>query len=147
MIRIKGKEEIERVLRGLPDQVNDRILQAARAKALKPLVERAHYLAPVYKTGNLAESIGVVKTSFKTSGGKGEVMAGPRRRGGYKGFAGHLVEYGTRNRRTRRGANRGKVKAKPFMEPAWEQTKDQVKNRIVDELGKTVTNYIRRTAR
>ncbi|PED63974.1 HK97 gp10 family phage protein [Priestia megaterium] len=35
-----------------------------------------------------------------------------------KGSHRHLVEYGTRQRRTRSGANRGSMKAEPFMQPA-----------------------------
>lgn len=148
-IRLTGVEEIDQVLKGLPLVVNDKLLQEAHAKAAKPLVDRAHLLAPVYKTGNLAESIGVVRTKSQLAGSVGQelglINVGPRRKGGSKGFAGHLVEKGTKERSDKSGANRGSVKPEPFMEPAWQQTQGQVESSIADFLGREVNNFMRRT--
>lgn len=154
MIRVTGWEDIDKVLKGLPLQVNDRILQAANAAAAKPLVAREKALAPEGPTGNLVDSIGVQKGSAGTlrSGSRelGAIVVGPRR-GKYKGFAAHLVEYGTVDRelkgtgKYKAGTNRGKITGKPFAQPAWEQTKTLVEKSINDELGKKLYSFMKRT--
>jgi hypothetical protein len=148
-VRLTGAEEVDKVIRGLSVMINDKLLQTAHVKAVKPLIDRAHYLAPVYETGNLAESIGVVRTKSQLAGSVGQelglINVGPRRRGGYKGFAGHLVEKGTKERKTKSGASRGKVTSDPFMEPAWEQTKGQVESGVAGFLGNEVYKFMRRT--
>src|SRR5262245_47326072 len=112
-VRLIGVKEIDSVLRGLPLQINHRVMQAAHADAARPLIDRAKTLAPNGRTFGLERSIGVIKSSFERAGSLGEIQVGPRR-GRYKGHAGHLIEYGTRTRRNRSGATRGVVKARPF---------------------------------
>lgn len=148
-IRLTGFKEVDTVLKQLPLQMTDKVFQAAHTKALEPFINREHLLAPVGKTGNLAESIGVVKASAKSLGsrGLGAVTAGPRRQRPYKGFAGHLVEYGTKVRATKKGANRGKMPAHPFAESAWETTKEEVEGGVNRELGKEVVRIMKRTLR
>jgi hypothetical protein len=41
------------------------------------------------------------------------------------------IEFGTDVRRTDGGANRGQIKANPFMSRAWERTKDQALQTII----------------
>lgn len=144
-IRLTGYEDIDRVLRGLPLQVNHKVLQAAHADALKPNIEKAKLLAPEGPTGGLIDSIGVTKTGIARSNELGEVMGGPRRGRRYKGHAGHLVEYGTKARKTRKGANRGAMRAKPFMLPAWEATKNMVLSKINESIGKKLHAFMKRT--
>jgi hypothetical protein len=95
----------------------------------------------------LVDSIGTQATGTKNQRALGETNTGPRRgRGkGQRGFAGHLVEYGTKQRKTKKGANRGKMTAEPFMEPAWEQTKGKVEASINDEVGKALVKFMRKT--
>lgn len=143
-IQLTGVKEIDSVLKGLPDQINHRVLQAAHADAAKPLVDRAKTLAPNGRTFNLEKSIGVVKSSFSRAESLGEITIGPRR-GSYKGNVAHLLEYGTRGRYTKSGAYRGKVTAKPFMAPAWEATKETVLGRIVDSISTKLFAFMKRT--
>src|SRR5688572_5570232 len=105
MIRLTGAKEIDQVLRGLPLQLTDKVLQNSFSDAAKPLVEAAKSLAPKGITGNLVESIGVTKEPAKTLVNRavGQIQVGPRRKGKYKGFAGHLMEYGTTIRETKKG--------------------------------------------
>lgn len=149
MIKITGFKEVDAVLRNLPLAMNDKVLTAAHTRALVPLVNREHLLAPVGKTGNLADSIGVVKASTRGSlnTGLGAVSAGPRRNRPYKGFAGHLVEYGTKQRSTRKGANRGQMPTKPFAHPAWDATRAEVEANVNREIGNEVIRVMRRTLR
>lgn len=143
-LRLTGVKEIDQVLRGLPKQVNHKILQQAHASSAKVLVDTAKLTAPEGPTGNTVDSIGVVKYPFAKAGELGLIDAGPRR-GRYKGNVAHLIEYGTRRRSLKNGANRGTMPAKPFMEPSWQRTKDQVLNSIDRFLGATLLRFMKRT--
>lgn len=134
----------------MPDHLfdRDRMFQRANERAARPMVDRMHRLAPVGLTGNLADSIGVVKAGKSNRGEFGEITIGPRRKGGKKGYAGHLVEFGTRMRRVKRnGANRGTMPADPFVRPAFEQTINEVLGKIDNELGKEVATFLKRTVK
>lgn len=147
MIRLTGAREIDQVLRGLPLQVTDKVLQNSFSDAAKPLVQSAKSLAPKGETLNLTESIGVTKEPAKTLVNRavGQIQVGPRRKGKYKGFAGHLNEFGTTVRETKSGANRGRMTPHPFMEPAFNQTSGVVESRINDSIGRKLLGFIRRT--
>jgi HK97 gp10 family phage protein len=144
-ISVTGVKEIDAVLKGLPLQLNHKILGQAHADAAKPLVDRAKLLAPEGPTGNLVDSIGVEKTSLAKATEVGAVTAGPRRGGRNRGYAAHLVEFGTRVRRNKKGANRGVMPKKPFMEPAFTATKSQVEGRIAESIGKKLIAFMKKT--
>lgn len=140
MITVTGNKEIDAVLKRMPDVLTHRVLQSAHAESATPLVTAAHLLAPVGKTGNLADSIGVEKVPA-SAGTLGLVNVGPRRKGGKKGHHGHLVEYGKTNR------DGSKSKPKPFMEPAFERTKGEVEWSITKNIGVKLYQFMRRTIR
>lgn len=141
-LSVTGYEQIDAVLRGLPLLYTHKVLQAAHAEAVKPLVEREHRLAPVGNTGRLADSIGIVKPSIQRVMVIGEVIVGPRR-GKFGGQHAHLNEFGT-GPRDYNGANRGVMPAKPFLKPAFEQTNSQVVSRISSSLGQKTYSFMRR---
>lgn len=149
---ITGLKEIDQVLKGLPAQLQDKVLQAAGQAAAFPLVAAAHRLAPVGRRGHLADSIGVQKSGFSMDSSMrrevGAIGVGPRR-GRFKGNHAHLVEYGTKKRssvsKNGKRINRGVMPAKPFMEPAFEQTKDQVLGLYNQQVGRVLYNYMKRT--
>lgn len=141
-ISVSGVEKIDKVLRGLSPSLTHNLLANVHTIAARPFIERAKLFAPLGVTGNLTRSIGSERESFGKSDALGMVKAGVRR-GRYKGNHGHLIEYGTRARVTRAGANRGFVKAHPFVRPAFEQTKTQVERIIAFETGKHIVNYMR----
>jgi len=143
-LRLTGHEDIDRVLRGLPLQVNHRVLQQAHASAAKELVDAEKLAAPEGPTGGLVDSIGVIKTPIGKAGALGEINVGPRR-GRYKGYAAHLVEYGTSRRANRRGANRGIMPKKPFALRSWLKTKDRVQSSIAFHLSRALLRYMNRT--
>ena len=143
-LKLTGHIEIDKILKGLPLQVNHKILQAAHTSAAKPLVTAEKLSAPEGPTGNLVDSIGVTKTAIKRANALGEIHVGPRR-GRYKGHAAHLVEYGTKARRNKRGAYRGVMPRRPFAEPSWNRTKGTVQKGISDHLSRHLLSYMRRT--
>lgn len=145
-MRVTGVKEIDQVLGGLPLQVTDKVLQNSFSDAAKPLVQAAQSLAPKGKTHNLVDSIGVTKEPAKTLVNRavGQIQVGPRRKGKYKGFAGHLMEFGTTVRETKKGANRGNVTPHKFMEPAFNQTSGQVETRINESIGRKLSAFMKR---
>lgn len=146
-LSVTGVKEIDAVLRGLPLQVTHQILSSAHLAAAKPLIEKEKLLAPEGPTGNLVDAIGGVKTPFKRADIVGEVTVGPRRTRPYKGHAGHLVEFGTRGRKTKKGANRGVMPAKKFAEPAFQATNNLVINNIAASVGKKIWSFMKRTVK
>lgn len=145
---LTGVKEIDAVLKGLPLQLNHRIVGAAITAASKPLVNRARALAPK-DTDKLANSISAVKTPFGTAQSLGQNLVGPvLRKGGYKG---HWIERGTKERtlkgrgKYRKGTRRGRVTAHPFMEPAFQQTKTEVLEGVRDQIGVKLYAFMRRT--
>lgn len=138
-ISVTGLKEIDQVIKGLPSQIQDRVLKTAHADAAKPLISIAKQLVPKGKTGNLEQSIGIERVSMRKTDEIGLVLVGPRRRGGNKGFHGHLIEYGKTNR------DGSKTSPKPFMAPAFEQSKTTVERGISESLGKKLNAYMKRT--
>lgn len=144
MIQVRGIKEINEVFLAWPLEVQHKAMQATNAEAAIPLVNMAHFLAPVGKTGNLAESIGIEKPSQNKVNEVGQIIVGPRRKGKYKGFAAHLVEYGTKKRANKNGANRGVMPKKPFMEPAYRATNEQLFRNIDTILSKRMVSVMKR---
>jgi len=144
---VTGVKELDDCLKQLPLAVSHKILSAANVASAKPLVEKEKLLAPEGPTGNLVDSIGAVAQSLSKVNSVGEVRVGPRRRGRYKGFAGHLVEFGTKQRSTKKGANRGVMPKKPFAAPAFQQTKGQIELLITTNIAKSIVRTMKRTLR
>ena len=141
---VKGLKELKASLAGIEKQFSDKLLRKANTKAAEPLVHEMHKRSPVGLTGNTAESIGIVNE--KKTKELGAIGVGPRRGGNFKGFAGHLNEFGTKIRTTKgSGANRGSMPRKPFVEPSWEAKKDVVLGRVTIELSNEITKYLKRT--
>lgn len=146
-LEVKGAAEIKKALRAMTAEMNHKVIGQANAAAGKIVVAREQALAPDGPTGNLIDSIGLIKTSIKKADELGEVQVGPRRKGRYKGFAGHLVEYGTKRRQNKNGANRGVMPKRPFAEPAFEQTRGEVEKKISEELGKRITAVLKKNVK
>ena len=144
---LTGKKELDDLLKQLPKEMsNHDALGKAHLQSAKILIEKEKLLAPEGPTGNLVDSIGAVRTPFKKANRIGEVVVGPRRKGRFKGFSGHLVEYGTRKRKNKSGANRGTMPKKPFARPAFEQTKTPLKESVKVNLKKIVVKALKRYA-
>jgi hypothetical protein len=148
-IRLTGVHEIDKVLKGLPLQVNDKILQQAHTAAAKPLVDREKQTAPEGPTGGLVDSHGVVKASARSLGNRelGAIHVGPRRSSRYKGHTAHLSEYGTRRRATKKGGNRGVMPKRPYAQASWEATRPRVQAGVNEQIGRKLYSFMKRTLR
>jgi HK97 gp10 family phage protein len=144
--QLKGDKEFLQLLKELPSAANEQIVGGAYMRSAKPLVQKEKLLAPEGPTGNLVDSIGAFRTPKRRRTQIGEVTVGPRRGRRYKGNAGHLVEFGTKQRRTRKGANRGKMTKHPFVKPAWEATKNQILDSMTSEMRKSYLRVMKRYA-
>jgi len=142
---IQGLQQVYAFLQGLGSVLSHSVVQTANVEAVKPFLNKAHRNAPVGRTGKTADSIGTIKTPFAKAGAIGEITAGPRR-GKFGGSKAHLIEFGTGPRKFR-GANRGVVIKKPFLEPAWESTQNEVLSKVTSILQEKVMQYARRTIR
>jgi hypothetical protein len=129
-ISISGAAELDRTLKTFPKVMQNNILDGAKA------------LAPRGETGNLKRSIGVERVSIGLSGGTGVVQLGPRRGGGFKGYHGHLIEYGKTNR-----GGRDRSRAYPFMNMAFNARKSEVEKNIAFYVGKKVAEHIVRNVK
>ena len=143
-----GIEELSQVLDALAGdkKFSNKVVRGILNKAAKPIIQKAQELAPE-EDGDLKKSIGAIPGRGR---GKGEqVYVGPRRGGRFKGYAGHLVEYGTAPHIIRAKAAGGQLHlrgnvfaeevqhpgaaAKPFMRPAFDAEKDEAISIIKDE--------------
>jgi HK97 gp10 family phage protein len=141
---VTGMIELDRMLKLMPTELNHRILSAANTAAAKPLVERAKSLAPQGK-GDLKKSIGSVKIPISKATEIGTVHVGPRRKGGYKGHHGHIVEFGTKERFHKSGKSVGFMPKKPFMAPALSSTKDKIESTRLEFIAIKLHAFMKRS--
>jgi HK97 gp10 family phage protein len=143
-----GIEELSQVLDALAGdkKLSNKVVRGILNKAAKPIIQKAQELAPK-EDGDLRKSIGSIPGRGQ---GKGEqVYVGPRRGARFKGYAGHLVEYGTAPHIIKAKAASGQLHLRgnvfaeevnhpgaaprPFMRPAYDAKKDEAVGIIKDE--------------
>lgn len=125
---VHGIDEFVKNLDKIESKVQRKILRKAGKEAMTPVLEEAKRRVPVRYTGNLKKSLWL---KLSTSRGRVHATVSPARP---QGAHGHLIELGTRVRRTKKGAYRGKVYPRPFLRPAY----DLHKNRALDIFGREV---------
>lgn len=87
-------------------------------------------------TSDIRESIGfITKNNAKYPG---TTLIGPRYSNGYNGQLAHIFEFGTRERFTKDGENRGYITAHPFIRPAF----DRHQNKIVTDIGNKIFKLV-----
>jgi hypothetical protein len=142
-LSITGTKQLDNVLKMLPRSMDDKFMTQVNTDVSKILVQKMKLTAPEGPTGNLVDSIGTIKK--KNAQELGTVWNGPRRN--KKGFAGHLVEFGTKTRRTKRGANRGIMPKNNFVERSFDASKAQMQSErntsIARVLVKTMRRYLK----
>jgi hypothetical protein len=81
--------------------------------------------------GNLYDSIGMFTGRSRKFP---NVQIGARIQKGFKGYHAFMVEHGTEMRRNKKGSNRGRSKANPFMQPAFDKTLGSVRPAFEKEI-------------
>lgn len=165
---VHGLSELLANLQQLPRELASRnggIVRRALFKATKVVRDEARVLAPEDE-GVLKQNIIAVRDRNPRAVGATERYAiavrkrkmtyGRNRQNVRKGRAGKVyeaegsafywrfVEFGTGQRRTRGGADRGPVRAKPFMRPAFERRKQEALLTFVGETGNGIRLAVRK---
>lgn len=165
-MKIRGDKALQMALRQLGDVVGKRAAGRVQRKALKaggsPILMEAKRRAPRSKRrvgdlsrpggrpGNLKRSLAVSRGRRVRRYPRGNILAilGPQ---WPLGAHGHLVEFGTKQRRTKTGASRGRMPARPFLEPAFHGRIREARAKIRQVFGKEIARewdkHIRKGAR
>jgi len=132
---------LERFFNDLGTMDQRRIFMSGFRKAAKPFVNRLKALAPEGKTGNLKRSMGT-----KAVRGEIALLVGARTGGGNRGYAGHLVEYGTERRYHKSGKSVGRMTTKnAFFQEARDRSEKEVFDAIEEEWYMATNRFIVRT--
>lgn len=127
-------------------RLSNQVMRGILNKAAKPIVQDAKQRV-AKRNGDVEKSIGVIPGRGQ---GRGQqVYIGPRRGGRYKGYVGHLLEYGTTPHIIKAKAAGGVLHlyggqfaeqvehpgmaAQPFMRPAYDAKKDEAIGIVKDE--------------
>lgn len=120
-IELTGMEELEKVLRQMPDGLAERDLASALRKGANVVRDEAQKNAPV-DDGDLKDSIKVRKQ--KSGKGEAAVIVAPTKPAG---FHAHFIEFGT-----------VKQPAQPFLRPAFDSKQNEALEVIITSLAKKV---------
>lgn len=138
-IKIEGFEEVQQALSVLPAQMQAKILRSVISKAAQQNVIRPLREALKYST---AEKKNIKLTN--DSANKLMVTAGVSR----SGYKLNWADRGTKERQTKRGANRGKIEGKNQIQPALvnsvEPTVKYIENETAAEIDKILKRYLKK---
>lgn len=126
---IEGLDKVLAALKEAGKAITDQqVKKIVRDEAL-PMINTAKSKAPSH---DIMESIGFIERNenkfTKT------VLIGPRYYGGYRGQLSHTFEYGTQQRFTKDGKDRGFIEARPFMRPALDQHKTNIVTNVPERI-------------
>lgn len=153
-LKIKGSKELQRLFRVMPKELTKNItLLAAKEVGMKTIVPDAKSSAP-RDSGQVAESIGVVKT-------KDVVWIGPRLGRRFQGHKARWLEKGTKERLPKKSqvlriefggtvvyTRKAKgLRARPFMRPAIDRNFNKLQQGIEKANAKKAVQVMRRTVK
>lgn len=132
-VKVDGLRELGERMKGLSEQMNNRIARAATAAGAVVIRNAAQQKAPV-DTGNLKKNI-IVKRLPKGESSltsehivtvrQGKLTAKQKDKGLQDAYYGKFVEYGT-----------AKMPARPYLRPAYDQNKEKAVQAIKDRIEK-----------
>lgn len=140
---LTGFKELDAVFKALPRSMDHKTWSAINFDRSKLVVAEIKRRSPIGATHNLVDSIGSVKLSKRRTD-LGAVRSGARRSSRYKGHAAGFNELGTKQRRTKRKANRGRMKAKPFIEPSFRATSSAMEAGLANSARKVIIRTAKR---
>lgn len=144
-VDLTGERELQRAFKTLEKKAKRSIGRKGIVAGSTPMMKRVRALAPVGETGNLKKSIG---RKLKRFGGVDVAIIGPRiKLGEASGQHAYIVEYGTKERFTKKGASRGVMPARPFMRPAFAQMKRVSARKAETAIRKAVEMEAQKAAR
>lgn len=132
--RIK-RNELYRILRNVTGPVE----KAMRDEVTK--IEMAAQAAGRETTGNLYDAIGRIRGKSKEYL---NIQVAPRVKGNYKGYHAHLVNFGTKVRKTRKGYNRGAARENNFAQRAFDRTLNMVRPEFEAQVAKSTERLLKK---
>lgn len=130
-VRLEGLADLRKKLRGLPPKVSRKIVPKAFRKGAGIMKAAAKAEAPESgRTGKETLKRRIVFRSIRHKR-QGEVVAFVVRS---KAPHSHLIQLGTDRRRTKKGANRGRITPNDFMARAFQKTVNKVTRVIETEI-------------
>lgn len=132
-VKVEGLRDLGERMKGLSEQMNNRIARAATAAGAVVIRNAAQLKVPV-DTGNLKKNI-IVKRLPKGESSltsehivtvrQGKLTAKQKDKGLQDAYYGKFVEYGT-----------AKMPARPYLRPAYDQNKEKAVQAIKDRIEK-----------
>jgi hypothetical protein len=147
--------------RELPKSLASAAIGAGVKRAMKPAQDRLKSTTPLGPTGNLRRGVAtkakrypqtgaaVAIVGYRKAGSKGPPKEGTKRRNKAADKTKHqfLVEYGSKQRFTESGANRGRMPAKAPVQMAWRAAESQVQGLLVQEMKTAYENALKQLPR
>lgn len=147
--------------RQLPKSLASAAIGAGVKRAMKPAQDALKQITPVGPTGNLKRGVAtkakrypksgaaVAVVGFRKAGSKGPPKEGVKRRNKASDKTQHqfLVEYGSKQRFTKKGANRGRMPAKAPVQIAWRAAESQVRGLLEQEMKTAYENALKQLPR
>lgn len=121
-VRIEGAEELIARLFGIPGNVGRKYLRQAVSAAMRPMKAQLKANTPIGPTGNLRMAVGDKVKLYATGvafGVVGYKRAVSNQTADNKGFHSHFLEFGTRERRPKKGPFLSSYKIKDWTPPGW----------------------------
>ena len=131
-------------LENLKAVTKHKIMGSALYAAAKPIEDAQKKILSAKttkRTGNLDKSIGRVRVSIRKANELGTVRIGPRRGGVYRGFHGHLIEFGTKDRYTKKGKYTGRGPSLPFVAPSYNEKMGESRAILGKELYRVINRW------
>ena len=126
---ITGLQEVLKALTEAGKAITDQEVKKIVRDEAMAMIITAQSKAP---SQDIRESIGFIEKNenkfTKT------VLIGPRYYGGHRGQLAHTFEYGTQQRFTKDGQDRGFIEARPFMRPALDQHKTNIVTNVPERI-------------
>lgn len=119
---IQGADELITRLLAMWDKIGPRYLKGAVTEAMKPLKQALRNNTPVGPTGNLRKAVGDRVRLYQTGvafGVVGYKRAVSVKSGDNKGFHSHWVEFGTKERRPKKGPFLSSFRIRDWRPPNW----------------------------
>lgn len=149
MYEVQGLEQFEKIMKGLSEKmrrseiynvirnVAGPVEKAAKLEAAK-IESNAWTQHKRINSGNLEESIGRIRGKSRDYA---NIQVAPRAKGRFKGFHAQLVQFGTAGRRNKKGQNRGRMTANPFMQRAFDKTLNGVRANFEKQIAKKIEKF------
>lgn len=147
--------------RQLPKSLASAAIGAGVKRAMKPAQDALKQITPVGPTGNLKRGVAtkakrypktgaaVAVVGYRKAGSKGPPKESVKRRNKAADKTQHqfLVEYGSKQRFTKKGASRGRMPAKAPVQMAWRAAESQVKGMLASEMKTAYENALKQLPR